>query len=333
MRALILALLFSLSASALSANCVLDRPDLLSRPQPDAGPTDVYIHAFINEIVAINDAQQSFSSDVFFRVQWRDPRLAHGGEAPCLVGLGEIWWPDLQIMNRRSVQNAREVQPLVSADGTVSMLLRGFGEFGFKADLSDFPFDEQHLQFDIMSVYDDSAINFTYDLERMVLSEDLSVANFSVRMDGVEAVSSLIGSTGRKHARLFIKLRAQRLTGFYTWQQLVPLFLVVLMSWIVFWIPREHVPSRVGLAATSMLTLIAYRFAMSSVLPPIAYLTRLDIFMIGASVMVFSALATAVAVTYVMDLVDEGLADRINTAGRIILPLILVGITWYAFFA
>ena len=61
------------------------------------------------------------------------------------------------------------------------------------------------------------------------------------------------------------------------------------MAWIVFWIPREHVPSRIGLAATSMLTLIAYRFAMSSVLLPIAYLTRLDLFMIGVGAGVLGA--------------------------------------------
>jgi hypothetical protein len=128
-------------------------------------------------------------------------------------------------------------------------------------------------------------------------------------------------------------MKATRLTGFYTWQQLVPLYLVVLMAWIVFWIPREHVPSRIGLAATSMLTLIAYRFAMSSVLPPIAYLTRLDVFMIGASVLVFSALATAVAVTYTMDYVDTVLADRINLAGRILAPLLIALITWLSLFA
>jgi hypothetical protein len=93
------------------------------------------------------------------------------------------------------------------------------------------------------------------------------------------------------------------------------------------------VPSRIGLAATSMLTLIAYRFAMSSVLPPIAYLTRLDVFMIGASVLVFWALATAVAVTYTMDYVDGLLADRINLAGRVLAPLLIALITWLALFA
>jgi hypothetical protein len=318
---------------ALAADCKLDRDDLLMRPGREAGPTEVYIHTFINDIVAIRDADQSFSSDVFIRIEWQDLRLAHGGDTPCAVGLGDVWWPELQLMNRRTVQNVREVRPLVSPDGTVGLLLRGFGEFSFKADLSDFPFDEQELFFDILSVYSDDEIDFVYDFERFALASELSVANFDVELTAVEERSDYIASSQREHARLLVKMRAVRLAGFYTWQQLVPLFLVVMMAWIVFWIPREHVPSRIGLAATSMLTLIAYRFAMSSVLPPIAYLTRLDVFMIGASVLVFIALATAVAVTYVMDLVDEGLAERIHRGARVAIPVLLALITWLSFFA
>ncbi len=330
---LIAIMLLVLCSPSMAANCTLEREDLLTRPDRDAGPTDVYVHTYVNDIVTINDAQQSFSSDVFIRIEWTDPRLAHAAETPCTVTIGDVWWPELQVMNRRAVQNIREVRPLVASDGTVSIVMRGFGEFSFNADLTDFPFDTQRLGFDILSVYSDQEINFVYDPERIALAPELSVANFTVTMLGVEQRADVVASTQRKHARLLINLQAERLTGFYTWQQLVPLFLVVLMAWIVFWIPREHVPSRIGLAATSMLTLIAYRFAMSSVLPPIAYLTRLDMFMIGASVLVFSALALAVAVTYVMDRVDDTLSERMHVAARYLIPIALAVITGWSFFA
>jgi hypothetical protein len=127
-------------------------------------------------------------------------------------------------------------------------------------------------------------------------------------------------------------LTAQRLTSYYTWQQLLPLLLVVMMTWVVFWIPLEFVPPRVGLAATSMLTLIAYRFAMSSVLPPIAYLTRLDVFMIGSSILVFCALAIAVAATYIEHRHNPELAERVNRAARWLSPLGLLLVSAYAFY-
>ncbi len=323
-------LLMMASHSGLTAECTPGRSDLLLRPGRDAGPTRIHIQAFVNDIVAINDAEQSFTSDVFVRAQWRDPRLAHTGDTHCTMAMGTFWWPQLQMMNRRSVQNVREVPPQVMPDGTVMMVLRGFGEFGFRANLEDFPFDTQPLGFDLLSAHSDEEISFVANPEQIVLAPTLSVANFTIALAGLETRTDYLATTQREHARLVIKLTAERLTGFYTWQQLVPLFLVVLMAWIVFWIPREHVPSRIGLAATSMLTLIAYRFAMSSVLPPIAYLTRLDLFMIGASVVVFSALALAVAVTYVMDF-NEALSERIHLAARYLIPLLLAGITWLSF--
>jgi hypothetical protein len=71
---------------------------------------------------------------------------------------------------------------------------------------------------------------------------------------------------------------------------------------------------------------------MSSVLPPIAYLTRLDVFMIGSSVLVFLALAAAVAVTYIGDQHNMELANRVNRAARWMSPLGLLLVSIYAFF-
>jgi hypothetical protein len=106
----------------------------------------------------------------------------------------------------------------------------------------------------------------------------------------------------------------------------VPLFLVVMMTWTVFWIPREFVPPRVGLVATSMLTLIAYRFAISSHLPPIAYLTRLDKFMVASSVLVFGALAAVISVTYFEGRGNTTLAARLDVAFRVLAPLLFLAV-------
>ena len=333
LRALATFILLLAAGPVFAANCEPGRGDLLTPPQTGEGPTEVFVRLLVNDVVAIRDAEQSFSADIFVRVEWDDHRLAHADSSPCSARIADIWWPDLQLMNRRALQSVREPAPQVRGDGRVSMLLRGIGDFSYRADLADFPFDEQTLSIDLLSVYGPEDVVFVYEPGQIALGTRLSVANFAVEIAGVDASPISITATQREHAGMVVQMRATRLAGFYTWQQLVPLFLVVMMAWIVFWIPREHVPSRIGLAATSMLTLIAYRFAMSAVLPPIAYLTRLDRFMIGASVLVFMALATAVAVTYVMDIIDEGLADRINLAARWLAPVLLILVTLLAFVA
>ena len=45
---------------------------------------------------------------------------------------------------------------------------------------------------------------------------------------------------------------------------------------------------------TSMLTLIAYRFAIDSQLPPLPYMTRLDVFILTSTLLVFFSLIEVV---------------------------------------
>ena len=62
------------------------------------------------------------------------------------------------------------------------------------------------------------------------------------------------------------------------------------MSWAVFWVDPKEIGPQLGLAATSMLTLIAFQFAFTGLLPRISYLTRADRFVFSASLLVFLAL-------------------------------------------
>ena len=313
--------------------CTLTKSDLIARPARDQGPTVVELRLYVNDIIAIHDAEQSFVGDVLFRADWRDARLAHTGATPCSVTAGRVWTPVLQLLNRRHLERIRDPELLVAADGNVTYTLRSYGEFSFRADLSDFPFDRQELSFNIVSTHGKKDVTLATKPEFLGLAEELSVANWQVAMHGSRSLTQYVPPVDRHLVRLDVVLDAKRLTGYYTWQQLVPLLLVVMMTWVVFWIPQEFVPPRVGLAATSMLTLIAYRFAMSSVLPPIAYLTRLDIFMIGSSILVFAGLATAVAVTHIAEQHSQDLANRVNRAARWVSPLGLGLVACYAYFS
>jgi hypothetical protein len=312
--------------------CALPDKDLFTRPVPGEGPTSVWLRLYVNDIISIHDVDQSFVGDVFFRADWNDPRLVHSDSAPCSVSLQNIWDPGLQLLNRRHLERLNEPDLLVAPDGGVTMVLRSYGEFSFRADLSDFPFDRQELSFKVVSSHEEDAVRLLTKPEFLGMAQELSVANWRVQMGGTRSLTQSIPPVNKHLVRLDLVLDAQRLTGYYTWQQLLPLLLVVMMTWVVFWIPQEFVPPRVGLAATSMLTLIAYRFAMSSVLPPIAYLTRLDVFMIGASILVFAGLATAVAVTYLADSHHQALANRVNRAARWLSPLGLAVVAGWAYF-
>jgi hypothetical protein len=118
---------------------------------------------------------------------------------------------------------------------------------------------------------------------------------------------------------------------YFIWNTIVPLVMIVFMSWCVFWVNPSHLGAQLGLAATSMLSLIAYRFTLAGVLPPVPYFTRMDIFLNGASLLVFLALAEAVASSTIADRGNPTLAGRIDQLSRIGFPVSFAVIVAVAF--
>jgi gamma-aminobutyric acid receptor subunit beta len=324
LRALAGLLVLILAGQVFAEACNFRDHDLSALPDSSNGPVEIDILLYLNNLTEIEDAQQSFVSDVFIRAEWIDSRLAHSGLIPCTVDDALIWTPGLMLLNRRALERVYDPELSVAPNGRVIKVLRAYGEFTFQADLSDFPFDHQELYFTLISKYEVQEVNVVTSPQKLGMAEHLSVANWQIQLGGSRSSEHYVAPVDRIISRLDIIFHAQRLSGFYTWQLLVPLFLVVMMTWTVFWIPLEFVPPRVGLVATAMLTLIAYRFAIASILPPIAYLTRLDKFMVASSVLVFAALAAVVAVTYFDGRDSKVQALWLNKASRALAPLLFM---------
>ena len=60
------------------------------------------------------------------------------------------------------------------------------------------------------------------------------------------------------------------------WKVLVPLFSIVIMSWVVFWMSEERLARRASVSATGILTIIAFQFIIAESLPKVAYMTTMD---------------------------------------------------------
>lgn len=180
----------------------------------------------------------------------------------------------------------------VEPDGRVIRVVRAYGDFTFREDLSEFPFDHQEVHFSVVAGYGPDQVKFIAPAERIGLAEQMSVANWRISAGENRFSDYYIAPLERTLARLDVVFKAERLTGFYTWQLLVPLFLVVMMTWTVFWMPLEFVAPRVGLVATSIL--------------------------------VFAALATTVAVTYFEGPGLSVAALRLNTSARWLAPLLFL---------
>ena len=113
-----------------------------------------------------------------------------------------------------------------------------------------------------------------------------------------------------------ISFDGTRRSSHYVIKVIIPLILIVAMSWVVFWIDPREAGSQIGVALTSMLTLIAYRFAVGSELPNIPYLTRMDYFLLASTVLVFASLVEVIITAYYARNDQVDLAHRIDVWAR-----------------
>ena len=133
------------------------------------------------------------------------------------------------------------------------------------------------------------------------------------------------------HSRFIIEYNADRNSGYYIWKVIFPMFLIVFMSFSVFWIPPREIGTQVGLSVTSMLTLIAYRFAIGSIIPNVDYLTRFDKFVFGSTLLIFMALVESVTTGSLSVNGRVELAERIDFYSRFVFPSAFIIIVIYSF--
>jgi cadmium resistance protein CadD (predicted permease) len=75
-----------------------------------------------------------------------------------------------------------------------------------------------------------------------------------------------------------------------------------------------------------MLTLIAYRFLLGQDLPKVPYLTRLDLFLIGSTVLVFLVLVEVTVTTRLHGEQQEERAARVDRHSRWVFPLVYLAL-------
>ena len=73
-------------------------------------------------------------------------------------------------------------------------------------------------------------------------------------------------------------------------QMYIPSLLIVMLSWLSFWLNVSSVPGRVSLGVLSVLTISTQSFSVNSSLPRVSYIKAIDIWMTTCLIFVFAAL-------------------------------------------
>ncbi|MEE6478790.1 hypothetical protein FKM82_012003 [Ascaphus truei] len=89
-----------------------------------------------------------------------------------------------------------------------------------------------------------------------------------------------------------------RRMGYFTIQTYIPCTLIVVLSWVSFWINKDAVPARTSLGITTVLTMTTLSTIARKSLPKVSYVTAMDLFVSVCFIFVFAALIEYGALHY-----------------------------------
>jgi hypothetical protein len=302
----------------------------LGRPAPEAGPTEVTLSLAVVDVLAVDDVNENFVADFVLRATWHDPRLAweaEEGKEAALFGVDEVWHPPLMIINEQDLDRLNRNEIEVQADGSVRYQQRFRGTLSSELHLREFPFDTQRLSIrGIVTRHSPEEVTLKIDENWTLLLDTAAVSGWRLQMAPAELEVTELPTANASFSGVSFVIVAEREVGYFLWTMAVPLALILFMAWMVFWIDPNFLPSQVGVATASVFSLIAYRTARRLSLPKVSYMTRADIFVLGATALVFGALGAAIATGRLAKEGKEDAAQTIDRWARWLYVILLVGL-------
>lgn len=305
----------------------------ITAPQPTDGSTKIRIEVsfLLVDVVRILDDEQSIELDLMYRLKWRDPALAEPGAAPRIVDASSIWVPRLQAISPRGINALLPESVIVEEDGTLTYTQRLNGSLGAPTYLADFPFDSHTI--DLTFFFTGGAHVGVEPVEGEIveMSPTLTIPDWRISGERLSLEPIVISQELPAVPAVTFHVEAERISSHYVVSVLFPLIVIVMMSWTVFWAPPTNIAVQFGFAATSILTVIAYRFALANQIPPLPYSTRLDTFLTGAFVLAFLALVEVIVTARLIYRDRTEAAERVDRTCRWSFPAALALLGGYAF--
>jgi hypothetical protein len=318
------------SGGNLRSDSPVPLPQKPARPEAEKGPTKISYALYIGDITRIDSADQTFQINFVLLLRWHDPRLVSSSPDSREFALGDVWNPPVLFANQtKDIVHSLPEIVTVSPDGTVVYRQRFIGQFSQSLDLRAFPFDQGVFQIHVIAPgCREGEISFVPDASSVWLGLKNGVGineNLTLQDWRVGTVMShpepYIITPGLQIAGCKFEFTAARNSTYFIIKVILPLLLIVMMSWAVFWIDPSDSGAQFSIAVTAMLTLIAYRFAIDANVPKLPYLTCLDKFVLFSSLLVFLTLIQAIITSKLTKRGDLELARVIDRHCRWVFPL------------
>ena len=220
------------------------------------------------------------------------------------------------LANEVGVHEKDAVLLRVKSDGTSTLVETVNAVAKTKLNLRRFPYDDQRLEvvFEVLGVDTGEVVleaepipersnGHEIRIPEWKLSEiGVSIRNFDAPYAGSHGITSVFVLT----------VDVQRQSLFMLRLVVLPLTLIVILSWSVFWMDRSSLGDRMDVSFVGILTVVAYQILISEILPQISYVTLIHAFLNLS----FWLMCLTVVVNLVVGVCDKNgnsaLGDRID---------------------
>nr|WQM40871.1 gamma-aminobutyric acid type A neuroreceptor beta subunit [Ruditapes philippinarum] len=285
---------------------LLDGYDIRLRPDFAGDPLSIGIEVILASFDAISEVNMDYTITMYLNQYWEDNRLAFSSNETDSMTLSgdfaeKIWVPDTFFANDKNsfLHDVTEKNKMIRLFGNGSIIygMRFTTTLACMMDLHHYPLDVQNCTVEIESYgYAMSDVELYWRTESVHNVDNVELPQFDVvEYKAINKIESLL--TG-KYQRLSLSFKLQRNIGYFVFQTYLPSILIVMLSWVSFWINHEATSARVALGITTVLTMTTISNGVRSSLPRISYIKAIDIYLVMCFVFVFAALLEYAAVNY-----------------------------------
>jgi hypothetical protein len=290
-----------------------------------------------HDINDINDETETFEVAGVLTLKWRDPRQAFD---PAAAGVQEKiytgnfqfneispgWYPQAVLVNESGLYQSNGASLRVQPDGTSTLVqtLNAVAEVDF--GLRRFPFDSQRLElvFEVLAFDREEVLLEAESDAARILDSDIQIPQWIIESAGAsirDRAAPYAGTRGVSSA-FVVGLKVVRRPFYVIRLVVIPLVVIVLLSFAVFWMDRSTLGDRIAVSFIGILTAVSYFFLISGSIPHISYFTLIHGF-VNVS---FLTMCATVVINLVVGVMDkrgrQAAGDRLDRRCRWIFPLV-----------
>ncbi|NXM33942.1 GBRP protein, partial [Oxyruncus cristatus] len=269
------------------------------RPYFGGKPVQIAVSLDIASISSISESNMDYTATISLRQRWTDPRLVfHGNKSFTLdARLVELLWvPDTYIVEskRSFLHDVTVGNRLVRlfSNGTILYALRITTTVACNMDLSKYPMDTQTCRLQLESWgYDENDVTFTWlrgndsvhGIEKLRLSQYTVQRYYTLASKSQQETGS--------YPRLILQFELRRNVLYFILETYVPSTLLVMLSWVSFWITLDSVPARTCIGVTTVLSMTTLMIgSRSSLSKTNCFIKAIDVYLGICFSFIFGAL-------------------------------------------